>query len=158
MAVPSGLTMSIFATNFRLALSSIEAPAGALSIQAPDSIHATCVPFICRFAMRPCQIWDLPADPAVVAAVTLGLTVTFVPTELLVVEFVDRVFVEFNIELLVDVLFPPSVAKLLSGMASATKENARAAATTIATVTLELLPLGNILIDSMVAPTYLGHL
>jgi hypothetical protein len=92
--------------------------------------------------MRPCQTCGRSACADVTAAVALGLTVTLVATELLV-EFVDIVFVEFTIVLsVVDVLFPPSAAKLLRGAASATKENASAAATNIATVALDLLPLG----------------
>lgn len=88
-----------------------------------------------------------------VETVLLGLTVTFVDME--PVEFVIE-FVEFTV---VDVLFPPSAAKTLRGTASATKENASAAATIIATIALELLlllglnPIGN-----MVAAWYLGHL
>lgn len=91
--------------------------------------------------MRPCQTCGRSACADVTAVVALGLTVMLVATELLV-EFVDIVFVEFTIILSVDVLFPPSAAKLLRGAASATKENASAAATNIATVALDLLPSG----------------
>jgi hypothetical protein len=153
IAVPSGLTICIFATNFRLASSFIAAPGGAFNIHTPETIHATCVPFICRFAMRPFHTCGLSACPDVVETVLLGLTVTFVDME--PVEFVIE-FVEFTV---VDVLFPPSAAKTLRGTASATKENASAAATIIATIALELLlllglnPIGN-----MVAAWYLGHL
>jgi hypothetical protein len=141
----------MFATNFRLASSFIAVLAGAFSIHAPETIHATCVPFICRFAMRPFHTCGLSACPDVVETVVLGLTVTFVDME--PVEFVME-FVEFT----VDVLFSPSAAKTLRGAASATKENASAAATIIATIALELLLLGLNPIGSMVAPWYLGHL